>query len=597
MHGDVVLAVAAVLAVGVAAQWLGWRVRVPAIVFLLAAGLVAGPLTGLLEPDELFGDLLFPFVNLAVAVILFEGALGLTPARLRSAGRTVFLLLTVGASITMVLTAAFAHQILGVTWSLAWLIAGVLVVTGPTVIGPLVHSLGLRGRVASVLEAEGTLIDPIGAILTVFIFQVFFEGGDGGSVPAEMLWTFVAGVALGLVGAWLLTVSLGRFIVPDELHNVATLAMVILVFALADAAQPEAGLVAVTVMGVALASQTRVEVQHVLEFNETLRTLFISSLFILLGARISSDTLRLVEWRNVAFVAVLVLIVRPVAVAVSTVGSGLSRNERGLRRRHRPTGDRRRRHRVDLLPAARRPGDRRVTGPGVGHVHGDRRHRAALGSGSPSARPPPGPHRRFPPPGRGPRDQRRRRRPRRGPRRAGGPRAAPQPRPQGGVVGPSVRPAGAARSVLDEAVWEQMAEDRVGSFVAVTANDEANAIACRRAGPLVGRRNVFRLASDRKEHASLASSRHTPGRLLMGEEITYPLLAERVERGWAFHTTRLTETFGEEAYRAHWPEESLVVAVVRADGVDFAAAGQPVPMRPGSVVVALVPPDPAEPGG
>ena len=116
----------------------------------------------MLDPDDLFGDLLFPFVNLAVAVILFEGALGLGVPRVRDAGRTVWMLLTVGAGIALGLTAVAAHQVLDIPWSLGWLLASVLIVTGPTVIGPLVRSIGLHGRVASILEAEGTLIDPSG---------------------------------------------------------------------------------------------------------------------------------------------------------------------------------------------------------------------------------------------------------------------------------------------------------------------------------------------------------------------------------------------------------------------------------------------------
>ena len=328
MDSGVVLAVAALLVLGVLSQWAGWRLRVPAIVFLLAAGLIAGPITGLLDPDDLFGDLLFPFVNLAVAVILFEGALGLGVPRVRDAGRTVWLLLTIGAGITLGLTAVAAHQLLDIPWSLGWLLASVLVVTGPTVIGPLVRSIGLHGRVASILEAEGTLIDPIGAILTVLVFQTFYENTPGRNLPVDLLLTLLVGGVIGLAAAWLLTMVLARFILPDELHNVGTLALVILAFAAADAVQHEAGLVAVTVMGLAVASQQRVEVRHVLEFNATLRILFISGLFLLLGARIEWDTLRAIEWRNLVFLAVLVVAVRPISVAVSTIGSGLSRSER-----------------------------------------------------------------------------------------------------------------------------------------------------------------------------------------------------------------------------------------------------------------------------
>ncbi len=169
---------------------------------------MAGPITGWLDPDELFGELLFPFVSLAVAVILFEGALGLGVRGVRTAGTTVWMLITVGAGITMGMTGVAAHQLLDVPWALSWVLAGVLVVTGPTVVGPLVRSVGLRGRVASILEAEGTLIDPLGAIITVVLFQAFYEVESGRPIPLEILITLAVGSAIGALGAWLLTVAL-----------------------------------------------------------------------------------------------------------------------------------------------------------------------------------------------------------------------------------------------------------------------------------------------------------------------------------------------------------------------------------------------------
>ena len=156
MHEETVYVVASVLVGGVLAQWLGWRLRIPAIVFLLAGGLLAGPITGALDPDHTFGDLLFPSVSLAVAVILFEGALGLGWKGVRGAGRTVWLLLTVGAAITLVGTAISARFILDIDWKLAILLAAVLVVTGPTVIGPIVRSIGLHGKLGKIAKKAHT---------------------------------------------------------------------------------------------------------------------------------------------------------------------------------------------------------------------------------------------------------------------------------------------------------------------------------------------------------------------------------------------------------------------------------------------------------
>ncbi|MGA0330694.1 MAG: cation:proton antiporter, partial [Ilumatobacteraceae bacterium] len=327
MHSDVALVIAGVLAAGLVAQILGWRLRVPAIVFLLAFGLLAGPVTDLVHPDDVFGDALFPTVSIAVAIILFEGSLAMGVAGIRTAGRTTITLLTVGSVITFAGVAVAARFVLDVEWRVAYLLAAVLVVTGPTVIGPIVKSLGLHGRLGMILEAEGTIIDPIGAIATVVVFQSFFESSDS-SVAETLLTTFGVGVGAGLIGTAILVFVLWRLLIPDELHQVLTLTVVVSTFAVSNHYAHEAGLVAVTVLGFLLASQKRVSVRHILDFNETLRVLFISGLFILLAARIDRATLTDLEWRSILFLVVLVVIVRPVSVAGATIGVGLTRAER-----------------------------------------------------------------------------------------------------------------------------------------------------------------------------------------------------------------------------------------------------------------------------
>ncbi|HQV58504.1 MAG TPA: sodium:proton antiporter, partial [Ilumatobacteraceae bacterium] len=317
-----------ILVGGVFAHWTAWRLRIPVIVFLLAGGLVAGPITGTLDPDGTFGTSLFPLVSIAVAIVLFEGALGLGWKGVQEAGRTVWMLLTVGAAVTLVGTAVAARYVLKTNWDLAILISCVLVVTGPTVVGPLVASLGLRGRLGSILIAEGTLIDPIGAILTVLAFRALFEAQTSAELFRILGSTIVVGMAIGIAAAIILTVILGRYILPDELHTVATLAMVVTAFAAANHFADEAGLISVTVMGVIMARQQMAPVQRILEFNHALRILLISGLFILLGARIEPQTLRSLEWRNVVFLAAMVVVIRPLAVALSTVRSGLGKRDR-----------------------------------------------------------------------------------------------------------------------------------------------------------------------------------------------------------------------------------------------------------------------------
>lgn len=587
MHSGVVLALAGVLAAGVAAQWVGWRLRVPAIVFLLGLGLLAGPITGVLDPDDLLGELLFPFVSVAVAVILFEGAFALGVSGVREAGRTVWMLLSVGAAVTMGLVAVAARFVLDVPWSLGWVLAGVLVVTGPTVIGPIVRAIGLRGRLAAILEAEGTLIDPLGAILTVIVFQAFYDGAPGGSLPLELLVTLLVGSVVGAVAAGLLTVVLARYLLPDELHNVATLAMVVVAFAAADAVQLESGLVAVTVMGLVLGGQRRVEVHDVLAFNETLRTLFIAGLFILLGARIAPETLTTLEWRNVVFLVVLVLAVRPLSVLASTVRSPLSWRERGFLAATAPRG---------IVAAAiasifslrldelGEPGSQVLVSATFTVIVG-----TVLLSGF-GARPL---ARRL-----GLIDDRRSSVVVLGTNELATDLAEVLERhdvhvdllsvDRGQVT--SARLAGRSAtqgSVLDDDLLTRIAREGATSFLAISSSDEANVLACRRVAPMLGRRNVFRVPPRRREHARLHAASSPAGRLVM-DGVSYADLEGRFEHGWRFRATPLTDTFGHAAYEGAHPG-ALVLGVLRGSTFEMVATGHQLPLRSGDRVVSFVP--------
>lgn len=197
MHEEAVVVVAGVLAMGAVAQWLGWRLRVPAIIFLLILGLAAGPLTGSLQPDHTFGDLLFPTVSMAVAVILFEDRSGLSLTSLRSSGQTLWRF-AIGALTTLVLTVLAARHILDVPWDLSVLLASVLVVPGDAGDRPDRPFLGLHGKVGRILEAEGTLIDPIGAVLAVLVFQAaFITEGGARTIAAGVVLTFAVGGLMG----------------------------------------------------------------------------------------------------------------------------------------------------------------------------------------------------------------------------------------------------------------------------------------------------------------------------------------------------------------------------------------------------------------
>ena len=322
---------ALIVGAGMVAQWIAWRTQLPSIIALLIAGLALGPVTGILEPDELLGDTLFPLVSLSVALILFEGGLDLPPRALRNTGTTVRRLISIGAVVTGVVAWFAAREIFGISNEAAIVLAAVLVVTGPTVVGPLLRFVRPSGTTGPILRAEGVLIDPIGATAALVAFElVLADETDEAvlSLVGIVGLTLVAGIGLGLATAFLLDTALRRFLIPDQLAVPMTFAFVVASYVAANEIQEESGLLAVTVVGIYLARRDSSTIRQVLEFNESLRTLLISALFILLAARIEADALRDVALPSLAFLAVLVLVARPLAVLVSTVRTSLSWRER-----------------------------------------------------------------------------------------------------------------------------------------------------------------------------------------------------------------------------------------------------------------------------
>ncbi|HEY9556109.1 MAG TPA: cation:proton antiporter [Acidimicrobiales bacterium] len=330
MGHDQLLLLAGVGAVGIVAQWLAWWLRLPSILVLLGVGAALGA-TDVLDPDELLGDLLFPVVSLSVALILFEGSLGLGRRELKEAGRATVLLCTLGAAITFLILWIVATSVLEVDRGIAALIGANLIVTGPTVIGPLLQQVRPRGRVGAILRAEGIIIDPIGAAAAIVVFELLIADQLETALSDTVLTLgtiAVVGAGIAVLGAGALLVGLGRFLLPDHLRQPAVVAMVLLTFAVSDHFQEESGLVAVTVLGLVLANQTYVDIDAVLEFAESLQVLVLSSLFLLLAARLDFDVVRADLAGNLLLLVVAVLVARPLAVAVSTIRSGLSWRER-----------------------------------------------------------------------------------------------------------------------------------------------------------------------------------------------------------------------------------------------------------------------------
>lgn len=333
MTEQLLIGLASIITLGIVAEWLAWRIHLPSILMLLIFGFVAGPATGFLNPDEMLGPLLFPVVSIAVAIILFEGGTSLRLRELREIGGSVRNLVTIGALLTWVLGAAAAYLVLDLDLALAALLGAVLVVTGPTVIIPLLRHVRPTPQVASTLKWEGILIDPIGAILAVLVYEAVLAGSVGAATTVAILGlgrTVVVGAALAAVGTVLLIVLIDRQWVPDFLQSPLALMIVVTAFAVSNILQPESGLLTATLMGVALANQRTVDVKHIIEFKENLRVLLISSLFILLGARLQLADLAGFGLPEVAFLGALILVIRPAVVGLSALGSELGWRERAL---------------------------------------------------------------------------------------------------------------------------------------------------------------------------------------------------------------------------------------------------------------------------
>jgi NhaP-type Na+/H+ or K+/H+ antiporter len=326
---DLGLMLVCILGVGFLAQWFAWRVRLPAILFLLLAGILMGPVAGVLRPDKLLGPLLFPVVSLAVSVILFEGSLTLRFSELREIGRAVRGLVTYGAVIAVFLLGVAAHYVAGLSWEVALLFGALTCVTGPTVIAPMLRTVRPNARIANTLRWEGIVIDPLGALFAVLVYEAIVSRQQGHTVGV-FLAVIASGVVIGLLAAWVLASLLRRQMIPEYLQNYGTLVAVLLAFSLSNAITHESGLLTVTVMGIALGNMRGVHIDDILDFKENLTTLLVSTLFILLAARLSWPLPDGMLWSGIAIFVVAQLVVRPVTATIASIGSALNWRERAL---------------------------------------------------------------------------------------------------------------------------------------------------------------------------------------------------------------------------------------------------------------------------
>ncbi len=331
MYGTELLLLSGILVAGFACQWIAWRVKLPSILFLLLTGIGLGPLLGWLQPDVLFGDLLEPIVSVAVAVILYEGSITLKFSEIRGHGDVVRNLVTIGVIVTWVAGTFAAHSILGWELYLAALFGAIVTVSGPTVIMPLLRAVRPTKALANILRWEGILVDPLGAIFAVLVYEFIIASqvAVSGAHLFETLSVIVAiGAILGIAAGQAFGVALRKHWLPDYLRDYAALATVLLVFALAEAIESESGLLAVTIMGVWQANMRDLDFEDILNFKESLTLVLVAGLFIILAARLNLSELQSLGVGAVAVLLFLQFIAGPMRAAVCSIGSSLTWRER-----------------------------------------------------------------------------------------------------------------------------------------------------------------------------------------------------------------------------------------------------------------------------
>jgi NhaP-type Na+/H+ or K+/H+ antiporter len=590
---------ALILALGIGAQWIAWRLKLPSILVLLPFGFAAGPLTHLISPDMLAGEEILPIVTVCVGLILFEGGMSLRVADLKGSGSVVWRLVSIGMLVTGVICAVAARYIAQTSWPIASLLGALLVVTGPTVIGPLLRHVRPVGSVGSILRWEGIVIDPIGALCAVIVFEAFDLSGHAGGVTLVAVGavkTVAVGILFGAVAAAVVTVLLRRFWIPDFLHNPVTLVMVIVALVGSNTVQADSGLFTVTVMGIILANQKWVSVHHIAEFKETLSVLLISSLFILLSARLQMSQITSLSWRAGVFLLVVILVARPLAIAVATVRSGLNLNERlflaamaprgivaaavssvfalRLRAAHFPDADR-------LVPL--------VFVVIVGTVVIYSLTAAPLGRWLGVAKPNAqgclmiGAH------------------------------------PLALAIGPVLQEAGHsvlivdtnraaiaqarlqglatfAGSVIGPNIEEQLDLSGIGRMLALTSNDEVNSLACVRFARLFGRSQVYQLApTPRDGQSRLGRSQSEMSEQLRGRQLfcagcTLGDLEDRLASGAIVKKTLLTPVFDLAAFRTTHPEAVPMFLLGGTGELSVVTEDLPHIPRAGQTVISLTDP-------
>lgn len=597
----VVLGIAAILCVGVAAQWTAWRLGLPSVLLLMAVAFVAGPVLGWLNPDELLGSLLTPLVSLSVGLVLFEGGLSLEFSEVKTIRAAVWRVVAVGAVVTWGSIAVVSHYILALEWPVAILFGALLTVTGPTVIIPMLRTLRVRGSGGALAKWEGIINDPIMVVCAVLVFEAIVGSASanaGTAVARGLFLTIFVGGGFGLVCGWALQFVLQRHWVPDYLHIALTLGVFAICFAVPNLVQHEAGLASVTIMGVLLANQRGVAIRHIVEFKENVRTLLISALFIVLTARLTLDDFASAGWESLLFAGVLIVVVRPLAIGAALFGSSVSRNDRLFLAWLAPRG-------IVAASLAALLAERLSA---IGYESAERLAPvtivvvavtvAVYGLTTPPVA-----------------------------RRLGLSLLDPQGLLIMGAHGWARKIAKAVKdagfdvvlvdtnwknisqakleglkgyygSLLSEASEHRMDLSAMGRLAALTRNDQANALAAVHSIERFGRARVFQLAPAEGSRGAMATEvpSHLRGRVLFSSDVTYDELDRKFAAGWELKTTPLTDAFGLAEFKERYSEKAIPLFLATSAGALHVVTPEAgLTAKDGSRLIALVPRQEGEP--
>ncbi len=590
---QIVLVIVGVVALGVAAQWVAWRLRLPAIVLLAGSGLIVGPGLGWINPSEELGDLLRPVISLCVAVILFEGGLSLRLLELKEAARGVQRLVYLGAPLGWAAATLCAHYIGGLDWAVSLVFGAIMVVTGPTVIMPLLRQSALNRRTASYLKWEGIVNDPIGALLAVLVFQFLVFRGEGPGwteVLQGVGLAITSGLVFGGLGGWLTGRAFRAGLVPEYLKSPVMLGLVLVVYEASNLMQHEAGLLAVTIMGIVVANMNLPGIGDMKRFKEYITIMLVSVVFVLLTADLNVESLTSIGWRGAALIAAIMVIARPVAIMLATMGANMEFRERLLLSWIAPRG----------IVAAATAG---VMGPRLvdagydadvllplvfavifatvfahglslnwlaGRLGLSSRHRDSVVIVGAS------------------------------PWTIELARTLQELKVNVLVADSSWHNLRAARlagvpvfygDILSEFAEESVELAHVRSVLAATSNDAYNALVCTQIAPEVGQRHVFQLpmgAETEDDPKSIARPRR--GNVAFDKEAVFERLWRLYVRGWAFYKTKLSENYSYSDFLSERPDDAMQVILMRPDGaVDLFSVQHELEPKPGDTIVYFAP--------